>query len=89
VSKGLSIESASSIIARDMIQKHMHTFGHVLRTDRAAGQSTIAAFADGLAGATALAIAGGLGAKREVIDAVVAKLRDSIERDLKHLGRGL
>jgi hypothetical protein len=87
VSKGLSIESASSIIARDMIQKHMHTFGHVIRTDRAASQSTIAAFADGLAGATALAIAGRLGDRREVIDAVIAKLRDSIERDLKHLGK--
>lgn len=87
MSKGLSIESASSVIARDMITKHMHTFGHVLRADRAASQSTIAAFADGLAGATALAIAGGLGDKQQVIEAAVAKLRDSIERDLKHLGR--
>lgn len=87
MSKGLSIESASSVIARDMIFKHLHTFRHVMRTDRAASQSTIAAFADGLAGATALAIAGGLGDKNQVIEAAVAKLRDSIERDLKHLGR--
>jgi len=87
MSKGLSIESASSVIARDMISKHLYTFQHVIRTDRAASQSTIAAFADGLAGTVAHAIAGGLGDRHEVIEAVVAKLRDSIERDLKHLGR--
>lgn len=82
---GLRIESAASVTLRDMIQKHMHTFAHVLRRDRNASQSTVAAYADGLAGAVALTIAGGHGSRTDIIDATIAKLRDSIDRDLRHL----
>lgn len=81
---GLSIESAASVVLRDTIIKHMQAFSHVIRNDRAAGQSVVAAYVDGLAGAVALAIAGGH-ASREGITATVAKLRDAIERDLRHL----
>lgn len=83
---GLSIESASSVIARDFVKKHMHVFSHVIRKDRAAGQSTAAVFIDGLAGALALVIAGGHGQSRdEVLDAACKTLREAVNRDLRHL----
>lgn len=83
---GLSIESASSVIARDMIQKHMHAFAHVIRCDRVAGQSTAAAFIAGLAGTLALVIAGGHGQSRdEVLDAACKTLREAVNCDLQHL----
>jgi hypothetical protein len=84
---GLRIESASSVIARDMIEKHIGTFAHVIRRDRAANQSVVAAYIDGLAAVVAITIAGGHGSRSEVIDATVAKLRENIDRDLKHLAR--
>jgi hypothetical protein len=84
---GLRIESAASVTARDMIQKHVNIFAHVIRTDRAAGQSTVAAYVDGLAGVAALTIAGGHGSRADVIEATVARLREAIDRDLRHLAR--
>lgn len=84
---GLSIESAASVTLRHSIQEHMRVFGHVIRTDRAGGQSTTAVYIDGLAGATALVIAGGWGDKSEVTERVIQTLREAIERDLKHLAR--
>jgi hypothetical protein len=83
---GLRIESAASAIARDVIQQHLRTFAHVIRQDRVAGQSVIAAYVDGLAGSVAFVIAGRHGSREEVIEATIAKLRDAIDRDLKHLG---
>ncbi len=85
--KGLRIESAASVVARDMIQKHVGTFAHVIRTDRAANRSTVAAYIDGLAGVIALTVAGGHGSRREVIDSTVAKLYEAIDRDLRRLAR--
>lgn len=84
---GLRIESAASVTARDMIQQHMHAFAHVIRTDRAAGQSTVAAYIDGLAGAAALVVAGGHGSRTDVIESTIAKLRECIDRDLRYLAR--
>lgn len=82
---GLRIESAASVTARDMIQNHMHTFAHVIRTDRAASQSTVAAYVDGLAGTVALTIAGGHGSRTDVIEATIKTLREAIDRDLRHV----
>jgi hypothetical protein len=48
---GLRIESAASVILRDTIKKHMQTFSHVVRSDRAASASVVAAYIDGGAGA--------------------------------------
>lgn len=84
---GLRIESAASVILRDTILKHMGIFAHVIRTDRAANASVVAAYVDGLAGATALTVAGGHGPRTEVIDAVIKSLRTAIDRDLQHLAR--
>lgn len=82
---GLRIESAASIVARDIIQRHMHVFAHVIRTDRAANRSTVAAYIDGLAGAVALTIAGGHGSRTDVIEATIKTLREAVDRDLMHL----
>lgn len=84
---GLRIESAASVVARDMIQKHTHAFAHVIRTDRAANQSTVAAYIDGLAGAIALTIAGGHGSRDEVVTGVICALQEAVARDLGHLTR--
>lgn len=85
--QGLRIESAASVVARDMIQKHMHAFAHVIRTDRAANQSTVAAYIDGLAGAAALTVVGGHGSRDAVCEAIVQKFREAVDRDLQHLAR--
>lgn len=85
---GLRIESAASVLARDMITKHIGTFAHVIRQDRVANQSTIAAYIDGLAAVVALTIAGGHGSRPDVIAATTLKLMDAVDRDLKHLRRG-
>lgn len=82
---GLRIESAASVVARDMIEKHMHAFAHVVRTDRAASASTVAAYIDGLAAVVALTVAGGHGSREDVIEATIFKLRDCITRDLHML----
>lgn len=87
MNKGLRIESAAGIVLRDTVQKHMATFAHVIRQDRVANASVVAAYVDGLAGATALTIAGGHGSREDVIDAVIKSLRLAVERDLGHLGR--
>lgn len=84
---GLRIESAASVIMRDTIQKHMGIFAHVIRTDRAANASVVAAYVDGLAGATALTIVGGHGSRQDVVDAVIKSLRAAVDRDLQHLAR--
>jgi hypothetical protein len=85
---GLRIESAASVTARDMIEKHVRVFNYVIRHDRAANQSTVAAYVDGLAAVAALTIIGGHGGHAEVVEATVKALRDAINRDLMHLGRG-
>lgn len=68
-----------------MITKHLSTFGHVIKDDRAANTSTAAAYIDGLAAIAALTIAGGYGSKDEIKLAIVGKLSEAIDRDLKHL----
>lgn len=84
---GLRLETAASILARDMIEKHMHTFAHVVRLDKLASASTASAYIDGLAGVTALTVAGGHGSREQVIEATIKALRTAIDRDLRYLAR--
>jgi hypothetical protein len=84
---GLKIETAASVTLRDAIRHHMQTFQFSIRTSRPSGQAVVAAYVDGLAGAVALTIAGGYGSKDDVINATVTKLREAVDRDLRHLER--
>jgi len=63
----------------------MQSFAFTIRTNRRAGQSVTAAYVDGLAGAMALVIAGSHGSKEDIINATVTKLREAVDRDLRHL----
>lgn len=85
---GMSLETAASVLARDMITRHLAQFHHVIRADRLANASTSAAYIDGLAGVMALTVRGGHGSEQDVVDAVVTKLRECVRRDLHHLGVG-
>lgn len=85
---GMSLETAASVLARDMITQHLAQFHRVIRTDRLANASTAAAYIDGLAGVVALTVRGGYGSEQGVTDAVITKLRECIRRDLHHLGVG-
>jgi len=85
---GLSIETAAGVVARDMIRQYMEQFAFRVRRSRPASQQVVAAYVDGLAGAVALTIAGGHGSKEDVVNATIAKLRESIDRDLTHLNAG-
>lgn len=82
---GLRIETAASVILRYQITQHMERFGVVIRRDRACNAAVVAAYVDGLAGATALTIAGGHGPRTEVIEAVIKSFRTAVDRDLSHL----
>lgn len=84
---GLKIETAAGVMLRDAIRKHMATFAHTINRSRRCGQSVVAAYIDGLAGAMALTITGGHGSKDEVVNAVLVKLREAVNRDLQHLGK--
>lgn len=87
IEDGLKIETAAGFTLRDTIRHHMQSFGLTIRTSRPAGQAVVAAYVDGLAGAMALTIMGSHGSKDEVVNATVAKLREAVDRDLRHLGR--
>lgn len=82
---GLRLETGASILLRDLIQNHMQQFHHAIRRDKAASQSVLAAYVDGLAGAIALTAAGGLCSLDELFDDVSVRVRESVVRDLKHL----
>lgn len=82
---GLRIETASSVLARDMIAKHLGQFAPVMRRDRLAARSTVTEYTNGLAGAVALVIAGGHGSKEELIKATMAQFLEYLDRDLQHL----
>jgi len=82
---GLRMESAASIVLRDVITQHMRVFSHVIHGDRIASQSVVAAYIDGLAGALALTIAGGHGSVEDVICMTTNKLANAVTRDLQHL----
>jgi hypothetical protein len=84
---GLKIETAAAFTLRDAIRQHMQSFAFTIRTDRRSNQAVVAAYIDGLAGVLALAITGGHGGKEDVINATVAKLREAVDRDLRHLER--
>jgi hypothetical protein len=83
---GMRIESAASVTLIETIQQHMGIFAHVIRRDKIAGQSVVAAYVSGLSAAAALVIAGRQGSREDVIEATIKSLREAIERDLKHLG---
>lgn len=82
---GLRIETAAGVTARDLVTQHLAAFQWAIRNDRLSAQATVAAYVDGLAGATALAIAGRHGSRDDVIEATIKQLREAISRDLKHL----
>lgn len=82
---GLRIESAASVLARDAIHNHLAQFALVVRRDRAAAQSTVTEYVNGLAGVVALSIAGGHGSREEIIEATIKQLREFIDRDLFHI----
>ena len=84
---GMRLETAASVVLRDAIVRHMEQFAYVIRRDRACNAAVVAAYVDGLAGATALTIAGGHGSREQVIEAVVKSLRLAVDRDLQHLAR--
>jgi hypothetical protein len=83
---GLKIETAAGVTLRDAIRQHMLSFALAARTSRESGRAMVAAYVDGLSGALALTIAGRHGSKDDVVNATVAKLRECVERDLRHLG---
>ena len=72
--EGLRIETASSILARDMVQKHLTAFAHVIRLDRAAGQSTHSEYVNGLAAVVALLVVGGHGSRADITEATITKM---------------
>lgn len=84
---GLRIETAASVTLRKTVEDHMRVFAHIIKTDRAASQSVVAAYIDGLAGAVALTVSGGHGGREDAINATVDKLRQAIMRDLVYLAR--
>lgn len=84
---GLKIETAASVTLRDAIRQHMQSFYFVIRGNRASSQAVVAAYIDGLAGAVALTIASGHGSKEDIVNATVTKLREAVDRDLRHLER--
>jgi hypothetical protein len=84
---GLKIETAAAFTLRDAIRQHMQSFALTIRTNRRSNQAVVAVYVDGLAGAVALTIAGGHGSKEDVVNATVTKLREAVDRDLRHLGK--
>jgi len=82
--KGLRFEAAASLILKDTLVQYFHTFAHYIRADRRAGRDCTAAMIDGLAGVTALVIAGGHAPKEEVLESTIAKLREAVDRDLRY-----
>lgn len=82
---GLRIETAASVTARDMIAKHIHAFKFAIKTDRGAGQTTTAAYVEGLAGVMALVIAGGHGSRDEVVAMVCERLGAEVNKVLQAL----
>lgn len=88
IKPGLSIESAASVIMRDTVVKHMHTFAHAIKADHACAKSMHAVYVDALAGTIALMIAGGQAGRDELIAATATMLVNSLERDLQGLRNG-
>ena len=82
---GLRIETAVGVMARDMIRKHLEASAFTIRVNRRTGQDAVAAYVDGLAAVMALTITGDHGSKDDVINATVTKLREAVDRDLRHL----
>ena len=85
MSAGLKIQTAAGVMARHWVGQFFSQFGIVIRYDRHAARTVIAAFVDALAGAAAYAIQGRHGTEEEITEATVNQLRDAIKRDLKHL----
>lgn len=85
---GLKVETAAGVTLRDAIRQHMQSFYFTIRANRESGQAVVAAYIDGLAGAMALTISSSHGSKEDVVNATVTKLREAVDRDLRHLERG-
>lgn len=80
---GLRIETAASVMAADMMAKHLATFKHVIQKDRHSGAAVVAAYIEGLACVVALTIAGKHGSYWEVLAATEQRLRDEVDKLLK------
>jgi len=81
---GLRRETAADVLLRETLSRHMKVFAEVIRSDRKVGQAVAASYIDGLAGTIALTVRGGHGSAAEVTEAVIAKLREAITRDLAY-----
>lgn len=79
---GLRIEAASSIVALDMMQKHIAAFHFAIRADRHAAQTTVAAYTEGLAAVMALVIAGRHGSRDEVVKLTTDRLAEEVDKVL-------
>lgn len=86
---GLRPETAASYLVRESTASHLKNFGYVIQNDRKTARATVAAYTDGLAGAMALAIAGGHGSRDEVLLMTINELRKALDRDLLHVKRGV
>jgi hypothetical protein len=82
---GLKLESASAVVAKDMMAHHLGQYSLVIRGDRRCGQDTAGAYISGLAGVLALNIAAGHGSREEIEKAAIEKLRECITRDLHYI----
>lgn len=79
---GLRLETAAGVLATDMMAKHIAAFQFVIKKDRHASQTTVAAYIEGLAAVVALTVAGGHGSRDEVVNATVDRLREEVDRVL-------
>lgn len=80
---GLRLETAASVILRDMIKDHFQKFQFAIQSDRAASRAVVAAYVDGLSGALALAITARHGSLEDTLEATIKQLRDAVTRDLQ------
>lgn len=86
--RGLRVETAASVVLKQTMEQYFHAFAHVINQDRAAGKSVHAELTSALAGCVALMIAGGHGSIDDLMGGTVSKLREFVDRDLRHIASG-
>jgi hypothetical protein len=74
-------------VGRDWVKSFMKSFAPYIKSERATSKVASALFIDALAGTLALAIVGRQDSEQQIVDAVIASLRDAVKRDLRHLGK--
>ena len=83
---GLRLETAASVLVRTFVLDHMAKFFAILRNDRASGKAVHAEYVSALSGTIALMVSGGQGSKEDILAATYLKLREDVDKDLRHLG---